>query len=349
MQRMKNSFILIILGLFFLSVKSVSASYPQNIPKRFTAKIEIRVDLTQKGADKETKLWLPYPVSTNYQKISDISIRGSYDYMAIYSDAHGNDILFARWNEKTKEKKIYFSFLVTRRERVEHPPSSTTNCPNPLKETGPYLNLKALAAIPPQLATLSATITQNCKTPLEKARAIFSWVTRNLKRDPRVQGCGSGDVCYVLERKAGKCADIHSVFVALLRAVNIPAREVYGLRLDAARKEADITTWQHCWAEFYLPGYGWHASDPADYLKALLEKNLNHDSPLAKEIWQYYWSRLDPFRVRLVTGRITKLNPPQSSAPLPYFMYPYAEVENEPVNPFDATNFHYSIRMKGVK
>ena len=46
----------------------------------------------------------------------------------------------------------------------------------------------------------------------------------------------------------GKCADIHSVFVALARAAGVPAREIFGLRLPSG-KTGEITKWQHCWAE----------------------------------------------------------------------------------------------------
>jgi hypothetical protein len=46
------------------------------------------------------------------------------------------------------------------------------------------------------------------------------------------------------------------LFVALCRSIGIPARPVVG---RWATSEAD--DW-HCWAEFYLPGYGWVPVDP---------------------------------------------------------------------------------------
>ena len=74
-----------------------------------------------------------------------------------------------------------------------------------------------------------------------------------MNRDESVKGCGQGDVCVLLDTKGGKCTDINSVFVGLCRASGIPAREMFGVRIN----DTDITKNQHCWAEFYLPGFGW--------------------------------------------------------------------------------------------
>ncbi|VFS54834.1 Transglutaminase-like superfamily [Kluyvera cryocrescens] len=59
-----------------------------------------------------------------------------------------------------------------------------------------------------------------------------------MHRDDAVIGCGTGDVGEILKtgKLGGKCTDINSVFVALCRAVGIPAREMFGIRLGASRK-----------------------------------------------------------------------------------------------------------------
>ena len=59
---------------------------------------------------------------------------------------------------------------------------------------------------------------------------IYDWTCENTYRDPKTRGCGAGDVCALLKNPGGKCADIHSVFVALARAAGVPAREVFGIR-----------------------------------------------------------------------------------------------------------------------
>jgi Transglutaminase-like superfamily len=70
---------------------------------------------------------------------------------------------------------------------------------------------------------------------VERARAIYNWVCDNSYRDPKARGCGLGDVNSMLATQTlgGKCADINGLFIGLARAVGIPARDVYGIRVAA--------------------------------------------------------------------------------------------------------------------
>ena len=58
-------------------------------------------------------------------------------------------------------------------------------------------------------ATLRAT------TDIEKARALYEWVVKNTFRDPKVRGCGRGDIRFMLESgdMGGKCADANLLYV----------------------------------------------------------------------------------------------------------------------------------------
>ena len=124
--------------------------------------------------------------------------------------------------------------------------------------------------------------------PLERARAIYEWIVVNTYRDPKVIGCGTGDIRFMLEsgNLGGKCADLNALFVGLARSVGIPARDVYGVRVaDSATwkslgKSGDITRAQHCRAEFYDPRFGWIPVDPADVRKVVLEEEKDRLLPL---------------------------------------------------------------------
>ena len=164
-------------------------------------------------------------------------------------------------------------------------------------------------------------------------------------RDPNTVGCGSGNVCSLLLTPGGKCTDIHSVFVALCRAAGVPAREIFGIR-QGKNDVVDITKWQHCWAEFFLPGYGWVPVDPADVRKMMLKHKLKLTDSKTKEYREYFWGAWDPYRVQLAVGRDLVLNPAQQGAPLNTFGYPYAEVGAKILDWLDPASFTYTITYR---
>src|SRR5438067_1165307 len=74
-------------------------------------------------------------------------------------------------------------------------------------------------------------------TDVEKARRIYEWIIDSTFRDPKTPGCGIGDVASMLKtgNLGGKCADLNALYVGLARAVGLPARDVYGIRIAPSR------------------------------------------------------------------------------------------------------------------
>jgi transglutaminase-like putative cysteine protease len=79
------------------------------------------------------------------------------------------------------------------------------------------------------------------------------------------------DVEQILHDGVGVCQDFAHLYVALCRAIGIPARYVSGYLFtedDAtgADTSADVVTVQtHAWAEVAIPGYGWFPLDPTNH------------------------------------------------------------------------------------
>lgn len=216
-------------------------------------------------------------------------------------------------------------------------------------------------------------------TTLQKAKAIYCWVVMNLERIDNketlvnakgesktfeVIGCGYGDTVKILNdletfgRAGGHCTDINSTFVAMCRNAGIPAREMFGIRLND-----DNTTGQHCWAEFYLEGTGWVCADPGDVLKAIKGKNtgmtidevqagrvasFNTDRGKNKTNLKYLFGAVDENRIVLSRGRDITLEPAQSATNGVYntFGYPCAEHNGQRIECTDAKNFVYTIECK---
>lgn len=307
--------------------------------------ITMEFDLSDHDLNEEAQLWIPYPLSDRDQLISRINISGDYSESAVYSDqVYSTPILYARWDKGVPGRKLTLSFHVVRKEVVRRD--------FPIKETAwdpadyaMYLAPTSLGPIDGQVKVMADQITIGKTTILAKAKAIYDWTSENMYRDPKTPGCGFGDVNSLLERLGGKCTDIHSVFVALCRAAGVPAREVFGIRLGK-KPEQDITGWQHCWAEFYLPGYDWVPVDPADVRKMMLKEKLDTADAKTKQYREYFWGGWDQYRVKLAMGRDLQLNPRQHGSPLNTFGYPYAQIGSKTLDWLDPETFQYTFTFR---
>ncbi len=299
-------------------------------------------DLSRHDQDKEVDLWVPYPVSSMVQDVSGVQVTGDFVESAIYTDKkYQTPILYARWAKGARSRRLQLTFKAVRREVVKRDLPDKEAAWNK-KDFARWLAPTSLGPVEGPVGELAAKITRGKTALPEKAKAIYDWICANMHRDPKTIGCGKGNVCLLLQTRGGKCTDIHSVFIALCRAAGVPAREIFGIRLGKKAVQ-DITKWQHCWAEFYLPGYGWVPVDPADVRKMMLKKSLTLDDPETADFRRYFWGGWDAYRVELARGRDLVLNPPQKGAPLNTFGYPYAEVGGKILDFYDPASFKYTF------
>lgn len=331
-------FIITLFSLLFLTTFAFA--------KERNVRVTLDVDLNTLEKSNNVKLWIPYPVSDENQEITNISINGNFSKTGIYTDSkYGNHILYAEWNSNIEKRILTYSFDVKRKEVItkNFKEKELSFSKNEFKK---YLMPSSKGHISGSIKKKALEITKGKKTNLQKARAIYDWIVDNMYRDPNVKGCGYGDVEKLLVTLGGKCADIHSVFVALARASGVPAREVFGIRIPKGQ-EGEMTKAQHCWAEFYQPGYGWVVVDPADVRKIILEQKLTLEE--AKPYREYYFGAIDENRIAFGTGRDIQLNPAQSGESLNYFSYPYAEADGKMINEdLYGFNIGYKISFRGI-
>lgn len=79
------------------------------------------------------------------------------------------------------------------------------------------------------------------------------------------------DAATVLRRGSGSCSEFTFLFIALARAVGLPARYAGGSIYVPSRASGGtfVDRTGHRWAEVYIPGYGWVPFDPTwDHPKA---------------------------------------------------------------------------------
>ncbi len=302
-----------------------------------------KINLKAPEDSKDVRLWIPYPVSDQNQTIEDVKIDGNYSSHGVYKEKEfGNSVLYAEWKNLTKDRILTYTFKVRRKEVVKKdfpkndPPLSEKDYAKGLMPT-------SLSPTSGKVKETAENITKGKKTVLAKARAIYDWIVDNMYRDPQIKGCGMGEVEKLLGSLGGKCGDIHSVYIALARSVGVPSREIFGIRIPNG-KDGDMTKAQHCWAEFFSPGYGWVPIDPSDVRKIMLEKKLSLGEE--KEFREYYFGAVDESRISYGIGRDLILNPPQKDGRLNYFMYPYAEADGKALDDLFGFNLGYTITFK---
>jgi transglutaminase-like putative cysteine protease len=166
-----------------------------------------------------------------------------------------------------------------------------------------------------------------------------------------------GDIKFMLEsgNLSGKCADLNALFVGLLRAAGVPARDVYGVRAADSRrgyksmgKSGDITKAQHCRADFYAQGYGWVPVDPADVRKVILEEppgKLAPDDPRVKAAREYLFGAWEMNWLAYNYGHDLVL-PGSTRGPVGFLMYPQIETAEGRLDCLDPENGKYTITAR---
>jgi transglutaminase-like putative cysteine protease len=314
--------------------------------------------------DLPAKLWLPLPLyrDTDWQRTLDIAWSGNATTTGMYREPrYGAPAYFAEWTDKVGAPKLAVTTrIATRNRSVDLAKAPNAQAPD---RSELELYLQPTSHIPVDgivRMTAQKILPISSRTPMERARAIYEWIVENTYRDPKVIGCGTGDIRFMLETNnlGGKCADLNALFVGLARSVGIPARDVYGVRVaDSATwkslgKSGDITKAQHCRAEFYDERYGWVPVDPADVRKVILEeekdKLLPLDDPRVKLARQTLFGYWEMNWMGFNTAGDTRLAP-ATAKPLGHFMYPYAEGKRGTLDYYDPQNFQYKMTSREIK
>lgn len=328
--------------------------------------------VTPKGAKGETNLWVPIPSSNDYQTVQAVEFEGNYAKAYITeNNQYGAKTLYANWDEKADKRQLKVKLTLKTQDREPMKQGALKDYQVPEKiiysvDVQEYLKPTTHIKTDGIVKEFADKIVGKETNPLKKAQLIHTWIVENMERDNSVLGCGDGDVEKILTTGVlkGKCTDINSVFVALARAADIPAREVFGIRLGAAHKLeqysktafgsakdgiANVNGGQHCRAEFYLAGYGWVPVDSADVAKMRLTENKPVNDKDTQAVATYLFGNWEGNWVGFNHARDFNLYPQPELTPINNFGYPYAEIGGDPLNSFDAKEFGYEYSSKEIQ
>ncbi|MDF0678197.1 MAG: transglutaminase domain-containing protein [Nitrosomonas sp.] len=321
---------------------------------------QLTYQVTLPASGKVAKLWLPLPDASDtvYQFTQGNNWSGKATASAFYMlPGTQSPVFFALW-QKGEERTVKVSSIVKTADRTvdlhSYRAPAKVSIPQNIQR---YLQSTKYIPLDDNVKKMARSVTSpaNAHTPLQQARAIYDWVINNVAYDINGRGQGSGDLRSLLSRKenlSGKCGDIHALFVGLARASGIPARIQYGIRIgDSALNKnlgnyGEVSTSQHCQAEFYLSGLGWVPVNPSDVARVMAAESLSHNhdsiSQLREKLfgsWEMNWVAFNEREnVDLGTTKVSA-----AISKLPFFGYPHAEIDGRLQDSLEPESFSYKI------
>lgn len=302
-----------------------------------------------------SRVWLPLPSIHDDEWIRPMGNlwSGNAQTMRPYrEDRYGSQLLFAQWDPGEPAPRLEMISRFAARDRAVDWSRPQTQS---LSRSERKLFTSATDLLPTG-GIVRATAEAACRharTDREKAAAIYDWIVENSFRDPTVRGCGLGDIRSMLETRnlGGKCADLNALFVGLCRSMDIPARDVYGIRVADSRfgyrslgKSGEISRAQHCRAEVWLTGYGWVPVDPADVRKVVLEERpgLSLGDPLVRAVREKLFGACEMNWLAYNFAHDLEL-PRSNGSRIPFFMYPQGETAEGRLDSLDPEHFRYRL------
>ena len=325
-----------------------------------TFELTTRVDIAKPQGS--TRVWLPIAsVNTDWQKSLESSFSSNGKAQITADGQYGARMLYVEFADNVAKPFVELTSRIQTQNRA-------TNWSQTSPATDDAASLKFWTqptSLLPTDGIVRKTAQEAIKgahTDAEKVQKLYNWIVANTFREPKVRGCGEGDIKTMLEtgNLGGKCADLNALFVGLCRSVGIPARDVYGLRVapsafgykELGGNSASLKGAQHCRSEVFVKGQGWVGMDPADVAKVMRQETPEWIkspqnalvAPVNKALfggWEGNW-------IAFNTAHDVSL--PHAKGPkLGFFMYPTAENAGGRLDSYAPDDFKYQISAREIK
>jgi transglutaminase-like putative cysteine protease len=321
--------------------------------KQYQVTTTVTLDAAQNGA----QAWIPLSSVSSPDWVKPLGTDWQGEgFTAQELDVDGAKMLHVTWARGTAAPSIIVRSTFASRDRAVDWDKPGQVAPLSAADRERYTRATRYIPVTGQIKELSDKITAGATGDRAQVQAIYEWMVCNTYRDGKVLGCGTGDVASMLKLAnfGGKCADLNGLFVGLVRAAGIPARDIYGIRVapsafgyhSLGAKTEDITKAQHCRAEVFLSDYGWVAMDPADVRKVMLEEvkgGLPLTDPRVDAVrhalfgsWEGNWMPYNHANDVALPGGDGKT--------LPFLMYPQAQLDGVWLDPLQPKTVKYDIQ-----
>lgn len=231
---------------------------------------------------RQVKWWIAIPDDERHQDVLDLTVTSAPGtwrivtepdranrFLLVEIDSPGTDTLAATVEFTLRRQSV---FVAVDPARV-----------GPITETHRKLFVDELRTDAPFMAATPTVVkmaNDACGAETNVARQVSLLLNAVADRvnhysiDASVPKCSPGDAEACMAKGGGCCTDLHSLFIACARARGIPARLQMGYRLREPNAGKEVDPGYRCWAEYFLPGYGWV---PTDIVEADDPKGLGRD------------------------------------------------------------------------
>ena len=251
----------------------------------------------------EGRMWIPYPSIDYFQAVELTYIQAPVDHQILAEEINGNKAFYMVFNPEHSGATIEISYRVKHLERGVYEDKS--------REPNEFLRPNRLVPELESFQQIAAEVIHGKLGKLAQARALYDHTIDRMSYMKYGSGWGKGDAVYACDSRTGNCTDFHAYFIALARAVDIPARFAIGASIPSSRNEGGIDGY-HCWAEFYTDGKWW----PVDI----------SEGDKCSALSTYYFGHHPANRIEFSRGRDLVFEPGPISGPINFLAYPLFEL-----------------------
>ena len=239
-------------------------------PVTTTYRVEQNVTLSEipLGA-KSVKWWISIPNDDRYQEVLDFNVVSAPGTWSTVRELdHGNRFMLVEVTSPTSASLTTKVAFTLRRHSVFTEIDPTKAGPitashrllfvDEMRKDAPHMEAS------PQIIKLADDACGNETNIATQASLLLNKVADyadHYSKDPTKPRCSVGDAGDCMTNAGGCCTDMHSMFIALARARGIPARLQMGYRLREANEGKEVDPGYRCWAEYFVPNYGWVSAD----------------------------------------------------------------------------------------
>ena len=212
----------------------------------------------------------------------------------------------------------------------------------------------------PYILKIAQELKNDDQTVVYNAKMVYEFIKTNLKYNFEAQSKGmverKGAEAAVSEKNSWTCMEFTDLFIAITRAMGIPAREINGYAFTSEESNKPISIsleggdTLHSWAEFYDPFNGWVQVDPTwgttsglDYFSKL---DTNHFAFVRKGISSEYPYSAGTYRFseseKLIETALSQTSSDENFTPL----LKVSKVVN--FNPFQILNKKIKVRVENI-